>query len=156
MMMMRSVLLRRRRAIYSIGSAFAALAMSGVQMIPEAQAADRAFAMDAMPLRSALERYAAVTGRQLLYPSELVAGLFAPALFGHLSEDAALGLLLAHSGLRARRAQTNAWIIERRQSTIDPRAAVGPEVKRRRTQQSKPASPYPAVQARIAGFSYSS
>lgn len=56
-----------------------------------------AFHQPAAPLDDALQRYAAQTGRQMLYTSALVAGLRAPALEGRLDPDTALRRLLADS-----------------------------------------------------------
>lgn len=104
---------RTRRALLTHVAA-GMVAVATVQIfIPPAMAMERVFAIEAKPLRAALEEYAAATGRQLLYSSELVAGLKAPSLLGRLSEDAALGRLLAKTNLRARSTGPNTWIIER-------------------------------------------
>jgi len=99
----------------------ASLAFGGViaGAASPAGATDRAFSIDAMPLRAALEHYAQATGRQLLYSSDLVAGLNVPGMRGRLSEDEALRRLLMKTGLRARSIGSNTWVIER-----DPRAPV--------------------------------
>jgi outer membrane receptor protein involved in Fe transport len=95
-------------------AAAAALVSGGLLLCPApAVAADRAFAIEAMSMRAALEQYAAATGRQLLYASDLVAGVRAPAVHGRLSEDEALRRLLRHSGLHARAMAANSWVIER-------------------------------------------
>lgn len=99
----------------------ASIVLGGVTMVvaSPASAGDRAFSIEAMPLRAALEQYAQVTGRQLLYSSDLVAGLNVAGMRGRLSEDEVLRRLLMKTGLRARAIGSNTWVIER-----DPRAPV--------------------------------
>ncbi|UFX47590.1 energy transducer TonB [Bradyrhizobium sp. 41S5] len=67
-----------------------------------AQEAQIDFDITAQPLAAALEQYGAVAGRNILYNSNLTAGLHSSAVRGPLTADAALARLLAGSGLSAR------------------------------------------------------
>lgn len=101
----------RRRIVDNLASGVAlAVALSGAA---PGWSAEHQFSIEAMPLRTALERYAQVTGRQLLYSSALVSGISVHRLSGSLSDDAALVDLLRGTGLSARRVGENTWIIER-------------------------------------------
>ncbi|WP_157219182.1 TonB-dependent receptor [Flavisphingomonas formosensis] len=60
------------------------------------------FHIAAGSLAQALDRFGSVTGRQLLYPSALVAGHKVDRLDADLTPEAALGRLLAGSGIGAR------------------------------------------------------
>ncbi|MCC8965146.1 TonB family protein [Bradyrhizobium sp. Pear76] len=60
------------------------------------------FDITAQPLAAALEQYGAVAGRNVLYNSNLTAGLHASAVRGPMTADTALARLLAGSGLSAR------------------------------------------------------
>jgi iron complex outermembrane receptor protein len=104
---------RVRKSLLVHAGAAALVVGCGIIAPSQAGAADRAFALEAMPLRAALERYAEMTGRQLLYSSDLVAGLSVPGIRGRLSEDDALHRLLLRSGLHARSIGPNTWVIER-------------------------------------------
>jgi hypothetical protein len=57
------------------------------------------FNIPAQRLAVALEQYSAVTGRDLLYNSNLAAGRQSNRVQGRLSADGALGLLLEGTGL---------------------------------------------------------
>ncbi|MGY3587622.1 TonB family protein [Bradyrhizobium sp. USDA 4341] len=67
-----------------------------------AQEAQIDFDITAQPLAAALEQYGAVAGRNVLYNSNLTAGLHSSAVRGPMSADTALARLLAGSGLSAR------------------------------------------------------
>lgn len=67
-----------------------------------AQEAQIDFDITAQPLAAALEQYGAVAGRNVLYNSNLTAGLHSSAVYGPMTADIALARLLAGSGLSAR------------------------------------------------------
>ncbi|WP_157113296.1 secretin and TonB N-terminal domain-containing protein [Bradyrhizobium embrapense] len=67
-----------------------------------AQEAQIDFDIAAQPLAAALEQYGAVAGRNVLYNSNLTAGLRSSAVRGPMTADMALARLLAGSGLSAR------------------------------------------------------
>ena len=94
----------RNRATHIRSLARAATALWLIAAMP-GRAADRAgidFHIAEGPLAQALGAYSQVTGRQLLYPSNLVAGKHAPALDGRMSPDAALARLLAGTAIHVR------------------------------------------------------
>jgi len=62
------------------------------------------FAIGALPLDEALKAYGRITGRQLLYTAELVAGRTAAPLQGRYSADEALRRLLPPAGIGFRQA----------------------------------------------------
>nr|WP_293976708.1 TonB-dependent receptor [Sphingomonas sp.] len=78
---------------------------------PEA-ARPRTFAIEAGPLQQGLVAWAAATGVQLLYASEVVAGRTAPRLIGRFTPDAALAHLLRGTGLVARKVGERVFVLE--------------------------------------------
>jgi outer membrane receptor protein involved in Fe transport len=111
-----------------------------------AQAATRhyEFNVAAGPLGSALNSYARQTGRQLLYKSNLVAGLSAPTLRGSLSADQALARLLAGTRIRVRRAGRNVFVLTTASNAVaeaPPAARVRPQSPRRSAPTPLPARP---------------
>lgn len=125
----------RRMILVRVCAASLVLGSAMTIALSPASATDRAFAIEAMPLRAALEQYAEATGRQLLYSSDLVAGLNIAGMRGRLSEDEALRRLLMKTGLRARAIGSNTWVIER-----NPQAPVT---------GTQPTSPRPAPKRRV-------
>ncbi|WP_436827895.1 TonB-dependent receptor plug domain-containing protein [Sphingomonas sp. DT-207] len=115
----------------------AAIAIMGAASA-EAAAQTRDFRIAAGPLGGALAAYARITGRQLLYSSDLVAGRSAAALIGRFSDDEALKRLLGGSGIEVRRAG-KAFVLLPRQTQRRPVPAP-PQPRPRR-----PASPAPAT-----------
>jgi hypothetical protein len=79
----------------------------------EARAQDREvrFNMPAQPLSEALRAYARVTGEQIIFTEDLVAGRRAPALRGQYASERALGRLLRGAGLVALRTPRGALMI---------------------------------------------
>lgn len=73
------------------------------------------------PLQSALPLFAAQSGEQILYPTQLVTGRRSPGVTGVLRTEEALGALLRGTGLRARRASPASLII------FDPSDRVQPD-----------------------------
>lgn len=68
-------------------------------------------------LAQTLTEIGRVNGVEVVYSSEIVAGLRAPAISGNLTVEQALERALAGSGLRARRAANGAFVIERVQQS---------------------------------------
>lgn len=66
-----------------------------------AQEAAITFDIAAQPLASALEQYSALTGKDLLYNSNLASGRMSKGVRGAMSADAALAVLLHDTGLAA-------------------------------------------------------
>jgi outer membrane receptor protein involved in Fe transport len=69
------------------------------------------FHLSAMPLDEELRAYAATTGRQLLYASELVAGVRGQAVEGRFDANQALERVLANTGVRVVRAEKKVVIL---------------------------------------------
>jgi hypothetical protein len=108
------------------------------------------FELSTGSLGSALSAYARITGRQLLYPSTLVAGRQAPAVKGRLTADQALARLLAGSGIGIRHAGRNVYVLTAAPASAPatPRGAAAPAVARSSPQRPPAASPSPAAPAR--------
>ncbi|WP_448140393.1 TonB-dependent siderophore receptor [Sphingopyxis fribergensis] len=103
-------LIRVSRLALGIG-----LAVPLVAMLPTAalaQEAQASFDIPAGDLGTALQRYSAATGVQLVYSSDLVAGKRSPGVSGAMSPQQALGRLLAGSGLTARVSGNTATLLE--------------------------------------------
>ncbi|WP_296615428.1 TonB-dependent receptor [Sphingomonas sp.] len=81
---------------FALGVAFPATAMA------QAVSNQQAFDIDGGDLGSGLNKFASVTGYQLLYPSSLVQGKTTQGVHGSLSVEAALAQLLGGSGLTFR------------------------------------------------------
>lgn len=69
------------------------------------------FAVPAQNLQDALEQYSVITGRELLYGSNVVDGKRSAALMGRWPPDEALLILLRGSGVQARYAGKNAFTL---------------------------------------------
>lgn len=78
------------------------------------------FSLPAQPLDAALKRYGAITGRELLYRSELVDGRSSSALHGRFEAADALTRLLAGTGLVARQLSANVLVIQKAQRSGQP------------------------------------
>lgn len=92
-----------------------ALAIPGAVALPavaHAQEAAQDFSIAGGDLGTVLQRYSAVTGVQLVYSSELVAGKRSPGVSGRMSPQQALGQLLAGSGLSARVSGNTATLVQ--------------------------------------------
>jgi hypothetical protein len=83
------------------------------------------FNIPAQPLAVALEQYSAVTGRDLLYNSNLAAGWQSNRVQGRLSADGALGLLLEGTGLSAQRITQTSFVLSPVSSAMDPSTPAG-------------------------------
>lgn len=83
------------------------------QAAPSAQSAYN-FRIEAGPLDRALVSFASVTGEQLLYATDLVAGRKAPALHARLRADLALERLLGGTGLVAQRVGPHTIVLHAR------------------------------------------
>lgn len=69
------------------------------------------FRVPAGPLQTALPLFAAQSGEQILYPTDLVVGRQSPGVTGALTTDEALAALLEGTGLRARRTRPNTLVV---------------------------------------------
>lgn len=78
------------------------IASAAVVAMPAAAAAqaDVAFDIRAQPVQSALARFAEQSGMQILYPYDRIAGLRTAGVKGRMAPQAALGRLIAGTGLR--------------------------------------------------------
>lgn len=73
--------------------------MQPTQALAQSAEAEQNFAIPADSLNQALQTFSAATGIQLVYASDLVAGLQSPGVNGRMTARAALDRLLAGSGL---------------------------------------------------------
>lgn len=80
---------------------------------PAPQPAAVAFNIEAGTLDAALMAYAKQTGRQLIYPAELVAGRRTNGLNARLSPDEALDRLLVGTGIVVRRSRPDVLVLQR-------------------------------------------
>lgn len=125
------------------GSALAMIAPSPVYA--QTRTESHQFNIPAGTLDQSLRRYIAATGRQLLYPSSLVATRQAPAVKGQMDADRALQILLAGHPIRYRKRGRNVIVLV---------AATAPEPRPAERQERKPATvdrpatprPSPSVQ----------
>ncbi|WP_421934285.1 TonB-dependent receptor [Phenylobacterium sp.] len=77
-----------------------------------------AFNIEAGTLDAALMAYAVQTGRQLIYPAELVAGRRSLGLKERLSPDEALDRLLAGTGIAVQRSRPNVIVLKLRATPV--------------------------------------
>jgi Secretin and TonB N terminus short domain len=106
----------RGRWINALGLA-AALALFATGAV--AQDALFSFAISAQPLAAALEQYSAVTGRDVLYNSNLAIGRQSNGAHGRQSADTALGALLEGTGLSAQRIAQESFVLAPISSAMD-------------------------------------
>lgn len=111
----------------------------------ETQARTMRFAIPAGPLAVALQTYASVTGEQLMYPADLVAGRRAIALVGRYEVAQALGRLLSGTNLRADRVGAHVFVIR-------PEAPPQPAAGRDTGDPSLADTPAPAAKEGDAGL----
>lgn len=83
------------------------------------------FQIPAQPLGDALDRYAAISGRTVLFRSELVAGRSSSAVVGRYRVEAALDLLLAHTGLAVKKSSAglDAFVLDEMDSIASAAAS---------------------------------
>ena len=93
----------------------------------EAPAGALHFSIPAGPLAIALQSYASVTGEQLMYSADMVAGRRAGGLVGRFTIDEALDRLLSGTNLKAYRAGAKVFVIRPAgQGSVQPTAARDP------------------------------
>ncbi|WP_174278360.1 TonB-dependent receptor domain-containing protein [Sphingomonas bacterium] len=85
----------------------------------------RTFDLAAMPLGQALRTVSQSSGKQIIFADDLVRGKTAPRLRGPYTADAAIGLLLASSGLVARTAPSGAVMVLRSQQEPGQQSVAG-------------------------------
>ncbi|HEY0233954.1 MAG TPA: STN domain-containing protein, partial [Afipia sp.] len=76
-----------------------------------AQSSTYAFDVPAEPLSKALHDYSAISGQQIIFSDDDVAGKTAPALRGEYSSNEALNMLLAGTGLVADRSASGGVMV---------------------------------------------
>lgn len=97
-------------------TALAALMMASATPVMAQAEAPRHFDIAAGPLERVLPAFARQSGRQILYPSALVAGRSSAGVSGELTSEAALAQLLRDTGLTYRRSRPNVYVL------VDPSA----------------------------------
>ncbi|WP_380879407.1 TonB-dependent receptor [Sphingomonas sp. DBB INV C78] len=115
-------------------SAAAMILCMGIPLVARPAPTSFTFSQLSVPLDQALKIYGRLSGRQLLYSSDLVAGKIAPPLQGSMTADAALERLLAGSGIEY--------------SKVNDRVVVLRKAGTARAKRAKPASPAPAQPTR--------
>jgi len=100
-----------RPSTLALAVALAVPAAVALPAVAHAQAAQQDFNIQAGDLATALQRYSAATGVQLVYSSDLVAGKRSPGVSGQMTPQQALGQLLAGSGLSARVSGNTATLV---------------------------------------------
>lgn len=100
-----------RPSTLAIAVALAVPAAVALPATAQAQQAQQDFNIQAGDLATALQRYSAATGVQLVYSSDLVAGKRSPGVSGQMTPQQALGQLLAGSGLSARVSGNTATLV---------------------------------------------
>jgi secretin/TonB-like protein/TonB-like protein len=78
------------------------------------------FNIPAQALETALEAYGGISGRDVLYHSNLAAGRRSNAVLGRFSPDAALTILLEGTGLSVRYETSGSYILQPTQAAADP------------------------------------
>lgn len=96
----------------SLAVALAIPAAIALPTVAYAQETQQDFNIAGGDLGTALQRYSAATGVQLVYSSDLVAGKRSPGVSGRMSPQQALGQLLAGSGLSARVSGNTATLLQ--------------------------------------------
>lgn len=80
------------------------------------------------PMGASLFKLAQQTGVQIMFTSQMVAGLTAPALSGRMTPEEALNRLVAGSGLEVRRAGVKVLVLSGRDARVLPVAAAPGEI----------------------------
>ena len=75
------------------------------------------------PLSQALRDYAHISGQQIIFTDDLVAGRQAPALHGAFTADDALGRLLTGTDLVVEHAPSGALMVRRKEAALEERPA---------------------------------
>jgi iron complex outermembrane recepter protein len=96
------------------------------------------FDIPAGPLDQSLRRYMQLTGRQLLYPSSLVANRTAPAIRGSMNADQALRSLLSGQPILVRKQGRNVVVLTAAPAAEQPKSFVR---KPRNSSPSRPPRP---------------
>jgi Secretin and TonB N terminus short domain/TonB C terminal len=85
-----------------------------------AQESHFVFNIPAQALDTALEAYGGVSGRDVLYHSNLAIGRRSNAVLGQLPPDTALAILLEGTGLSARYESSGSYVLQATPSAADP------------------------------------
>ncbi len=90
-----------------------------------AEPARQSFDIPSQALSSALTRFSAVTGLQVLYEGDIAEHVTAPELRGSYTPEQALQNLLRGSGLQYRFSNGNTVTLEKSAATLQPKSAIG-------------------------------
>ncbi|SDA36913.1 TonB-dependent receptor [Sphingomonas sp. NFR15] len=120
---------RRWSALRGVGAIV--LVLAALPSVAQARPAPMVFSfrIAAGSLQHALVTFASVTGEQLLYSTELVAGRQAAGLDGRLSADQALDRLLDGTGLVAQRVGPRIIVLRPRDATAGDPAGTGSDAE---------------------------
>lgn len=120
---LRATTAMRRRALHVVLCVVCWLSLFGHDA---SLAASKRYAIPAGNLSDALIAYALQSDRQVLYAPATVAGVTVPGVEGEHSIEAALELLLADTGIAARRINDRTFYLERAPSSIGSAATTQP------------------------------
>jgi outer membrane receptor protein involved in Fe transport len=111
-----------RRSPLMIAAIVSSLYLAFFGNVAQAQAQSFAFDLPHQPLAISLRDYARVSGQQIIFTDDLVAGKIAPPLYGFYSVKDALSQLLAGTGLVVEWSESGAAMIrEERHAMVVPR-----------------------------------
>ena len=103
------------RSLLCTTASVSSLCMALWSMPAQAQAPTYTFEIPQQSLSASLRDYARVSGQQIIFTNDLVAGHVGKPLHGRYSPDAALSQLLAGTGLTVERSSSGALMIRREQ-----------------------------------------
>jgi outer membrane receptor protein involved in Fe transport len=101
-----------RHALLVTAAAFGGMTAADGLSPAYAQEVTRTYNIEAQDLNSALRAFAMQTGRDVLYPPQIVAGKRSPGVHGQLTERQALEALLSGSGLRFEQTASNGFVLQ--------------------------------------------
>lgn len=102
----------RQTLLMGVATFGAAAAVGAIEQPAFAQEVTRTYNIQAQDLNSALREFALQTGRDVLYPPEIVAGKRSSGAQGQLTERQALETLLAGTGLRFEQTASNGYAVQ--------------------------------------------
>lgn len=101
----------RQALLLGVAAFGGTIAVSAMDAPAYAQEVTRTYNIQPQDLNSALREFAIQTGRDVLYPPEIVAGKRSPGVQGALKERQALEALLAGTGLRFTQTASNGYAV---------------------------------------------
>lgn len=102
----------RQALLVGVATCGTAAAIGASEQPAYAQEVTRTYNIQAQDLNSALREFALQTGRDVLYPPEIVAGKRSNGAQGQLAERQALEALLAGTGLRFEQTASNGYAVQ--------------------------------------------